>query len=121
MWCRRWLLRRLAFGQFENLCSLRTCNVSGDGRQADTPDYQAQHELPQGAGPSTVGGPHSLLHGFSGHFQKCAVWVQSGIQLNLCADSRGSSAMVDVYHEEVIITPTTPDDWIVIANTNSPR
>ncbi len=30
-----------------------------------------------------------------------------------------TSAIVDAYHEEVTITPTTPDDWMVIANTNS--
>ncbi len=30
-----------------------------------------------------------------------------------------TSAIVEAYHEEVTITPTTPDDWIVIANTNS--
>ncbi len=30
-----------------------------------------------------------------------------------------TSAIMDSYHEEVIITPTTPDDWMVIANTNS--
>ncbi len=29
--------------------------------------------------------------------------------------------MVDPYHEEVIVTPTTPDDSMVIANTNSCR
>ncbi len=27
--------------------------------------------------------------------------------------------VTSAYHEEVIITPTTPDDWMVIANTNS--
>ncbi len=32
-----------------------------------------------------------------------------------------SSAMVDAYHKEVIVTPTTPDHWMVIANTNSHR
>ncbi len=32
-----------------------------------------------------------------------------------------SSAIMDAYHEEVIVTPTTPDDWMVIANTNSRR
>ncbi len=32
-----------------------------------------------------------------------------------------SSAIVDAYHEEVIVTPTTTDDWMVIANTNSRR
>ncbi len=30
-----------------------------------------------------------------------------------------TSAIVDAYHEEVIVTPTTPDDWMVIANNNS--
>ncbi len=30
-----------------------------------------------------------------------------------------TSAIVDAYHEEVIMTPTTPDDWMVIANNNS--
>ncbi len=30
-----------------------------------------------------------------------------------------TSAIVDAYHEEIIVTPTTPDDWMVIANTNS--
>ncbi len=30
-----------------------------------------------------------------------------------------SSAIVDAYHEEVIVTPTTPDDWMVVTNTNS--
>ncbi len=30
-----------------------------------------------------------------------------------------TSAIVDAYHEEAIITPTTPDNWMVIANTNS--
>ncbi len=30
-----------------------------------------------------------------------------------------TSAIVDAYHGEVIITPITPDDWMVIANTNS--
>ncbi len=30
-----------------------------------------------------------------------------------------SYAIVDAYHEEVIVTPTTPDDWMVIANTYS--
>ncbi len=30
-----------------------------------------------------------------------------------------SSAIVDAYHENVIVTPNTPDDWMVIANTNS--
>ncbi len=29
------------------------------------------------------------------------------------------STIVDTYHEEVIITSTTPDDWMVIANKNS--
>ncbi len=28
-------------------------------------------------------------------------------------------AIVDAYHEEVIVMPTTPDDWMVIANNNS--
>ncbi len=32
-----------------------------------------------------------------------------------------SSAIVDAYHEEVIVTPTTPDDWMVVTNTNSHR
>ncbi len=32
-----------------------------------------------------------------------------------------SSAIVDAYQEDVIITPTTPDNWMVIANTNSRR
>ncbi len=32
-----------------------------------------------------------------------------------------SSAIMDAYHEEVIITPTTPDDRMVISNTNSRR
>ncbi len=32
-----------------------------------------------------------------------------------------SSAIVDAYQEEVIVTPTTPDDWMVIANNNSRR
>ncbi len=30
-----------------------------------------------------------------------------------------TSTIVDTYHEEVIITPTTPDDWMVIAINNS--
>ncbi len=30
-----------------------------------------------------------------------------------------TSAILDAYHEEVIVTPTTPDDWMVIANNNS--
>ncbi len=30
-----------------------------------------------------------------------------------------TSTIVDAYHEEVIVTPTTPDDWMVIANNNS--
>ncbi len=30
-----------------------------------------------------------------------------------------TSTIVDAYHEEVIVTPTTPDNWMVIANTNS--
>ncbi len=30
-----------------------------------------------------------------------------------------TSAIVDAYHEEVILTPTTPDNWMVIANNNS--
>ncbi len=32
-----------------------------------------------------------------------------------------SSAIEDAYREEVIVTPTTPDDWMVIAYTNSRR
>ncbi len=32
-----------------------------------------------------------------------------------------SSAIVDTYHEEVIVTPITPDDSMVNANTNSCR
>ncbi len=32
-----------------------------------------------------------------------------------------SAAIVEAYHKEVIITPTTPDDWMVIANNNSRR
>ncbi len=32
-----------------------------------------------------------------------------------------SAAIVDTYHEEVIVTPTTPEDWMVIANNNSHR
>ncbi len=32
-----------------------------------------------------------------------------------------SGAIVEAYHEEVIITPTTPEDWMVIANNNSQR
>ncbi len=32
-----------------------------------------------------------------------------------------TSVIVDAYHEEVIVTPTIPDDWMVIANTNSRR
>ncbi len=31
------------------------------------------------------------------------------------------SAIVDAVQQEVIITPTNTDDWIVITNTNSPR
>ncbi len=30
-----------------------------------------------------------------------------------------SSAIVDTFQEEVIITPTNTDDWMVITNTNS--
>ncbi len=78
-------------GLIPKLCMVRTCNVSVDGGQADTPDLQAWHELPQHA----------------------TVWFQSFIQHNLCAHSWG--------HEEVIISPTTPDDWMVIANNNSRR
>ncbi len=29
-----------------------------------------------------------------------------------------TSAIVDAYHEEVIVTPTIPDDWMVTANNN---
>ncbi len=32
-----------------------------------------------------------------------------------------SSAIVDAYHEEVIVTPTTPENWMVIVNNNSRR
>ncbi len=66
---------------------VQTCNVSGDGGQADTHDLQARHELPQGAGPRTEGGHLPLLHSYRGQFQKFAVWFQSFIQLNLYADS----------------------------------
>ncbi len=31
------------------------------------------------------------------------------------------AAIVEAYHEEVILTPSTPDDWMVIANNNSQR
>ncbi len=49
-WCRQRLLRQPAFRQFENLMvelriedlyTVRTCNVSGEGGQADTLDLQA--------------------------------------------------------------------------------
>ncbi len=32
-----------------------------------------------------------------------------------------SSAKVGAYHEKVIVTPTTPDDWMVIANNKDRR
>ncbi len=74
-------------GRIPKFCTVWNCNVSGDGGQADTPDLQAQHELLQGARPRTEGSHHSLLHGYRG--QMFAVWFQSGIKHNLCADSWG--------------------------------
>ncbi len=100
-WCRPWLLRRPAFGQFENLMmELRIedpasfqnfvwCEPAIFQEMVDRLNLQAPQELPQGAGPRTEGGHHSSLHGYRGQFQKFAIWFQRGIQHNLCADSWG--------------------------------
>ncbi len=101
-------------GLIPKLCTVRTCNVSGDGGQADTPDLQARHKLPQGAGPRTESGHHSPLHGYRGQFQKFAVWFRSGIQLNLCADSGGQFCQSRCLPRRGY---RNPYDWMVIANS----
>ncbi len=96
---------------------VRTCNVSGDGGQADTPDLQARHELHQGLKVAitlcymtTGDSSKSLQYGFRVAYNTICVLI-----------AEVSYAIVDAYHKEVIVTPTTPDDWMVIANTNSHR
>ncbi len=62
----------------------------------------------------------ALRHMATGDSSKCLQYgfhvPHNGICLLI---AEVTSAIVDAYHEEVIITPTTPDDWMVIPNTNS--
>ncbi len=133
-WCRPWLLRRLAFGQFEHLMvELRIedpagfqnfvrCEPAMFQEMVDrlTPllckhDTNYRKALDPGLKVAIA-----LLYMAKGDISK---GLQYGFQMaynSICfLIAEVNSVIVDAYHEEVIITLTTPDDWMVIANNNS--
>ncbi len=133
-WCWPWLLRWLSFGQFEHLMvELRIedpagfqnfvrcepamfqemvdrlkpliCKLDTNYRKALDPGLKVVIAIRYMAtGDSSKG----LQYGFCVAYNTICLLI-----------AEVTSAIVDAYHEEVIVTPITPNDWMVIANNNS--
>ncbi len=133
-WCRPWLLRRPALGQFEHLMvELRIedpaafqnfvrCKPAMFQEMVDrlTPlicklDTNYHKALDPGLKVAIV--IHYMATGDSSKRLQYGFCVAYNRYCWLIAEV--TSSIVDAYHEEVIVTPTTPDDWMVITNNNS--
>ncbi len=133
-WCKPWLLRRPAFGQFEHLMvemavedpagiqnfvrcetamfqemverlTLIISKQDTNYRKALDPGLKVAITLCyMASGDSSK----SLQYGFRVAYNTMCLLIAE-----VCA------AIVEAYHKEVILTPTTPEDWMVIANNIS--
>ncbi len=132
-WCPPWLLRRSAFGQFVHLMvELRIedpasfqnfvrcdptmfqemvdrltpliCKLDTNYRKVLDPGLKVAIALCYMATRDSF---KSLQYDFRVAYNTICLLI-----------AEVNSTIVDTYHEEVIVTPTTPDDWMVIVNTN---
>ncbi len=127
-WFRQWLLRRPAFGQFEHLMvELRIedpagfqnfvwCEPAMFQEMVDrlTPlicklDMNYSKALDPGLKVAIT-----LHYMATGDSSKSLQYGFHVAYTTICLLHHG-------YHKEFIVTPTTPEDWMVIANTNSRR
>ncbi len=132
-WCQPWLLRRPAFGQFKHLTvELRIedpasfqnfvrCETAMFQKMVDrlTPlicklDTNYRKALDRGLKVVIV-----LRYMATGDSSKSLQYSFRVAYNNICLlIAEVTSAIMDAYLEEVIVTPTTSDNWMVIANTN---
>ncbi len=130
------MLRRPAFGQFEYLMvELAIEDPAGfqnfvryepamfqEMVEKLTPIISKQDTNYRKALDPRQGGHHSPLYGYRGDSSKS---LQYGFRVaynTICLlIAELSAAIVEAYDEEVTVTPTIPDDWMVITNNNSRR